>query len=299
MMRLLNSQRRTQVANTAKWAGGRLAVTLHRAFGDRDRDRFGILMYHRVVPHRRDAAPPDTVSPARFRAQLEGLLERDFQFARLGDVVALSERGERMPPRSVVVTFDDGFANVHEHALPVLADLGIPATVFVVTSFIGSSEPFPFDPWAPKARHATASNMWRPLDWAACKELDESGIVDIGSHTHTHADFRGRPEAFEHDVRASLESLQSHLGPGPRAFAFPFGARAFASSELKRAAACAGVTCALTTEIELADPRGDRYAWGRVEAVESDSATVCASKLTGWYNWMGVTRRTFQRVSSR
>jgi peptidoglycan/xylan/chitin deacetylase (PgdA/CDA1 family) len=297
--RLLNKARREQVANAGKRAGGYVAVALHRVLGDHSRGRFGILMYHRVVPHRRESAPPDTVSPARFRAQLEGLLERNFQFASLADVVAASERGEQLPPRTVVVTFDDGFASVHAHALPVLADLGIPATVFIVTSFIGSPEPFPFDPWGQAARGGESSSSWRPLDWAACQELDASGIVDIGSHTHTHADFRGLPDAFEHDVRASLESLREHLGSRPRAFAFPFGTRAFASRELARAAARAGVTCALTTETELADPNGDRYSWGRVEAIETDSAAVCASKLTGWYNWMGVTRRAFQRISAR
>jgi peptidoglycan/xylan/chitin deacetylase (PgdA/CDA1 family) len=299
MTRLLNKGRRAEVANAGKRAGGLVSVTLHRALGDRNRGEFGILMYHRVVPHRRESAPPDTVSPARFRAQLEGLLERGFEFVSLADVVAASERGEQLAPRTVVVTFDDGFANVHEHALPVLADLGIPATVFVVTSFIGSTEPFPFDPWGRKAREIESASVWRPLDWAACRELDDSAIIDVGSHTHTHGDFRGRTDAFEQDVRASLESLHEHLGSRPRAFAFPFGTHAFASHELARAAERAGVTCALTTEIELADPRGDRYAWGRVEAVESDSASVCASKLTGWYNWMGVTRRAFQRISAR
>jgi peptidoglycan/xylan/chitin deacetylase (PgdA/CDA1 family) len=299
MMRLLEPRRRAQLADAGKRAGGYVAFTLHRGLGDRARGRFGILMYHRVVPHRSKAAPPDTVSPARFRAQLEGLLERNFEFTRLADVVAARERNEQLPPRSVVVTFDDGFANVHEHALPVLADLNIPATVFVVTSFIGSAEPFPFDPWGRKVVLTEAASMWRPLDWPACKELEASGVVDIGSHTHTHADFRGRPEAFEEDVRVSLELLRAHLGPGRRAFAFPFGARAFASGDLRRAAEHAGVTCALTTEIELADPRGDQYGWGRVEAIESDSAAVCASKLTGWYDWMGTTRRTFQRIAAR
>jgi peptidoglycan/xylan/chitin deacetylase (PgdA/CDA1 family) len=199
------------------------------------------------------------------------------------------------------VTFDDGFAGVRDHAFPVLADLGVPATVFAATAFIGTSTPFPFDPWG--ARHAatTPPSLWRPLDWPACREMEASGLVSIGSHTHTHRDLRSDPLEFERDVSTSLAVLDEQLGSRARALAYPFGSVAdgFAGPELARAARRAGATCGFTTEYELVDLSSDRFRWGRFECVESDDGATCAAKLAGWYAWMGGVRRGFQRVSSR
>jgi peptidoglycan/xylan/chitin deacetylase (PgdA/CDA1 family) len=302
MTRFLSRHRRDQIANAGKWGGGLTAAALHTAFGDRSRGRFGILLYHRVVPFERSADPPsDSVTPGRFRRQLEGLLQRAYRFAPLSDVVADAARGQAPPRRTVVVTFDDGYDNVREYALPVLRDLDIPASVFVTTAYIGSNEPFPFDPWADRNRGSAPPATWRPLDWEGCTVLAASGLVEVGSHTHTHRDLRADPDAFEQDVRTSLEVLGSRLGAGPRPFAFPYGnvSSGFAGTELVAAARRAGVTCGLTTEIELVDPTRDPFSWGRVEAVESDSPATCAAKLAGWYGWMGYTRRAFQRVASR
>ena len=298
----VSPERRVRLADAGKRAGGNVAAGLNRVFGSRARGRFGILLYHRVVPAPHDGQPPfETVSPAQFRAQVEGLLERGIHFARLADVIDASLRGDSIPPETSVVTFDDGYANVFEYACPILADLGVPATVFVATAYIGSADPFPFDAWTRVRPASVPVETWRPLDWAECEEMQASGLIDIGSHTHTHADFRGRPDAFEQDVSRSLELLERHLGPGPRPFAFPFGnvTKGFAGPELADAARRAGVTCGLTTELELVDAADDPFTWGRVEAVASDTASVCAAKLAGWYGWMGTSRRAFQRLVSR
>ena len=58
-------------------------------------------------------------------------------------LVDLAERGEPVPPKSVVITFDDGYASVYEHAWPMLRQLEIPATIFLASGFIDSRRPFP------------------------------------------------------------------------------------------------------------------------------------------------------------
>jgi peptidoglycan/xylan/chitin deacetylase (PgdA/CDA1 family) len=171
--------------------------------------------------------------------------------------------------------------------------------VFVATAYIGSPDPFPFDRWGRRHTETCPASAWRPLDWSACRELQASGVFEVGTHTHTHGDFRSRPADLEQDVRRSLDLLCDNLGPGPRAFAFPFGTvrAGFAGPELAAAVRRTGATCALTTEIALVDPASDPFEWGRLEAVETDTASVCAAKLAGWYNWMGTARNFFQRVS--
>jgi peptidoglycan/xylan/chitin deacetylase (PgdA/CDA1 family) len=180
----------------------------------------------------------------------------------------------------------------------VLTRLGVPATVFVTTAFLDSTEPFPFDDWGRHHRDQAPPVAWQPLGWAECRELERSGLVEIGTHTHTHRNFKGRPEVFSKDLATSLELLERHLGPGPRTFSFPFGSvrRGFAGPVLVEAAKAAGVTCSLTTEIELADPRASEFGWGRLEVGEHDTGPVVAAKLNGHYAWMGAAREGFRAV---
>ena len=117
--------------------------------------------------------------------------------------------------------------------------------------------------------------------------VDEVGLVDVGSHTHTHADFRGRPDAFEADVRASLAWLDGHFGPGARPFAFPYG-RGHAGhhdDEMMARARRAGVTCALTADGAPVDPRHDPFGWGRFTVYDWDTAATLLARLHGWYHW--------------
>jgi peptidoglycan/xylan/chitin deacetylase (PgdA/CDA1 family) len=291
--------RRQLAADTGKWLGGRVARGLDAALPSRADGRLGMLLYHRV------AAPPPglerptmNVAPDRFAGQLEHLLEAGYRFVTVGDAVAGARAGVPAPPRQAVVTFDDGFGNLHRNVLPVLERLGVPATVFVTTAFLDSGEPFPFDDWGRRHRDQAPPVSWQPLTWSECRELERSGLVEIGSHTHTHRNFKGRPEVFADDLATSLALLERHLGAGPRTFSFPFGSvrRGFAGPELVEVAKAAGVTCSLTTEIELADPRSSEFGWGRLEVGEHDTGAVVEAKLHGHYAWMGAAREGFRAV---
>ena len=137
--------------------------------------------------------------------------------------MACREAGEPIPARVFVVTFDDGYENVYRHAWPILKELSVPATVFVVTSCLDADRPLPFDDWAAAGSAGVPATAWKPLSTAQCAEMIEHGLVEIGSHTHTHADFRGRPEAFRDDLAARWTCCASTLGVEQASFAFPFG----------------------------------------------------------------------------
>ena len=179
-----------------------------------------------------------------------------------------------------VVTFDDGYENVYHNAWPILKELSVPATVFLVTSYLDADRPFASDDWAAAGSAGVPATAWRPLSTAQCAEMIEHGLVEIGSHTHTHADFRGRPEAFRRDLARSLDVLREPLGVAQAPFAFPFG---HAEPELIAAAREAGVTCALTAEPEPVAPQADPFTWGRFTVAGSDTAATLALKLSGWY----------------
>jgi peptidoglycan/xylan/chitin deacetylase (PgdA/CDA1 family) len=186
-----------------------------------------------------------------------------------------------------VVTFDDGYQNVFTQAWPVLRDLRVPATIFVNTAFLDSAAPFPFDKWGLTHRHDAPPDAYLPLTAAQCREMHASGLIDLGAHTHTHQDFRGRPDAFQRDLQTCVELIRESFGIRDATFAFPFGRRrsGYVSDELVAAARQTGVTCGLTTEAELVDPTSDPFSWGRFNVYEFDTGATLAAKLQGWYGW--------------
>ena len=101
-----------------------------------------VIGYHRVVDDVAAAAKTDMQTMLTSRAMLERHIDwigRHFQFVSLDDVGDRIERGEAFPRPAAAVTFDDGYRDVYEHAVPMLKRKGIPATMFVVTDLVGRS----------------------------------------------------------------------------------------------------------------------------------------------------------------
>jgi peptidoglycan/xylan/chitin deacetylase (PgdA/CDA1 family) len=248
----------------------------------------GIVNYHRVawlVPGL--PAPLHNVTPAVFREQLEGLLSRGFTAWPLERLLEHARRQQPVPPKTFVVTFDDGFETVYTEAWPVLRTLEIPASLFVNTAYLDLPGPFPFDEWGVRYHGRSPAEVYRPLTKDQIREMVESGLVTLGAHTHTHQDFRGRPEEMTADIIRSVEYLQRHFGLTEVTFAFPFGSPklGFAGPELVAAARKSGVTCGLTTDPMLVDLKSDPFEWGRFNAFAWDTSASLAAKLNGWYSW--------------
>jgi len=277
---------RTQAGDFARRGIGQLAVGLNGLFGSRAIERFGILVYHRIVAEVPGFAPPFyNVEPKRFSEQLTGLLERHFQFWPLSRVLAAAQRREPLPPRVVVLTFDDAYGNVYTQAWPILKRLELPATVFLATAYLDSDEPFPFDSWGLAHRGLVPTETYRPLKTSECREMAASGLVEIGSHTHTHQDFRGRPDSFRADVSQSVDLLRNRFGTDHVMFCFPWGGvhNGFASDELALAAQEVGVTCGLTTKTAVINHLDSPFKWGRFNVFDWDTGATLAAKLGGWY----------------
>lgn len=259
----------------------RAVVPLQAAFGNRNEHQFGILTYHRVTePIRGVAAPTYHVSPQQLRAQLRGLLDRGFEPWPLRRLIEASRRGDSIPRTAFAVTFDDGYANNWQSAGPILRELNIPATIFLATAYLDADRPFPFDNW-PLAGTAP-SESWRPLTSRECQELFDTGLIDLGSHTHTHQNFAARPDDFADDLQQSLDVLRQRFGVERPLFSFPFGV---CHHELIEAARRSGVVCALTTRPRLVSCGSDPFGWGRFGVTPSDTAATLAAKLGGWYDF--------------
>lgn len=276
-----------------------LPTPLRGLFRPRLTGAFGILMYHRVthrVPGQRP--PTSNVSPPQFRRQLTGLLAKGYCPWPLRRALDAHRAGQSVPRNVFVVTFDDGYANNCTQAWPILRELGVPATIFLATAHLDTDAPFPFEDWEAAGASGVPCDAWRPLTSAECCQMLDGGGIELGAHTHTHEDFRGRPEAFSADLQTSLAVLRDRFGQPDATFAFPFGKRAkgLAGGELREAARRAGVLCALTSENELVLPESDPFDWGRFTASEADDGATLAAKLDGWYSLL---RGGWRRISRK
>lgn len=270
-----------------KPASGWVGHGLNRLLGRRAQGTLGILMYHRVTPRvPRVMAPTWNVEPCCLRRQLQGLAARGYTAWPLRRALEHNATGKPYPSGAYVVTFDDGYENLYHHAWPVLRELNVPATIFLPTAYLDSREPYPFETWSAAGSADVPAESWRPLTTVQCQEMQADGLVEFGSHTHTHADFRGRPADFLADLLTSCRELESRLQCSSPTFAFPFGRRAlgFSGPPLSLAAQEAGVCCALSTESDLAAAGSTPFEWGRFTVTQADTPATLSTKLDGWYS---------------
>jgi peptidoglycan/xylan/chitin deacetylase (PgdA/CDA1 family) len=279
--RLRSAQRRLAI---------QAAASLSAVFGARLKDAFGILTYHRLAEETTGLpAPSWNVTPQRFREQLTGLLARGYQAWPLRCAVQYRLMSKPIPRNVFVVTFDDGYQCVYHNAWPVLCELNVPATIFLATAYLDSSDPFPFDDWS-AAGMSNAIESWQPLTTAQCREMQASGLIELGSHTHQHDNFRGRTQRLQADLVKSLDLLRCRFGLTDATFAFPFGVF---DSEMCALVKGAGLLCALTTQSELVAPESDRFQWGRFTVHEHDNGRTLAAQLAGWFS---LARRIWLRM---
>jgi O-antigen/teichoic acid export membrane protein/peptidoglycan/xylan/chitin deacetylase (PgdA/CDA1 family) len=266
-------------------------------FGSKYADRIGILMYHRVAsPPGRGPAPTWNVSPKQFRKQLTWLIERGYHPMALRKLLRMLKANEPIPPRSFVVTFDDGYENVFRDAFPILLELEVPATIFLATKYLDQDQPFPFDDWELAGSQEVPAATWRPLTTAQCKAMLDSGLVDLGSHTHTHENFLGHPEGFKLDLLLSLQFLADTFGIEDSPFAYPFGV---VDGALAEVVAEQQLCCALGTTPFPAVATASPLTWGRLDASQQGAPWQLAIRLDGWYRLIEESwKRWVQRIPS-
>lgn len=147
---------------------------------------------------------------------LRELLGRGSGHAAVGSSGGERERWPREDKPRVALTFDDGFANFSERALPLLAAFGLPATLFVPPGFLNGDGRHPFG--SPQLAHLAA------LSWSGLFEAVQTGLVDVGSHTYSHRNMLTLSEAeLRLEFGASLFELEQRLQRDVIAVCYPEG----------------------------------------------------------------------------
>jgi peptidoglycan/xylan/chitin deacetylase (PgdA/CDA1 family) len=195
--------------------------------------RLTVLAYHRVVDPER-VAPFDegvrSATPEAFAAQMEWVAS-SFSVVSLADLRAILDGSARCPRRPLLITFDDGYADNYEHAVPVLRRLGLPAVVFAATGAVDSRRPHWWDALAVELRRVPRGLADLPL-------IGPRFMVGTAERRGAHAELRAAMKGVSHQEReAAIARLREMLGPGPE----PDGDGLMITWEQARAMVRAGV----------------------------------------------------------
>lgn len=153
------------------------------------------------------------ISEELFEEHLRYLQKEGYVTLSLAQALADINGAMQTPPRSVLLTFDDGYEDNARIVLPLLQAYGMRATEFVITAYIGQS-----NRWNPRAGYDTDHMTWDDL-----RAWYESGC-DIGGHSHWHFCMtRLSPDELEETVRLNKGMLEKGLGIRLLAFAYPYG----------------------------------------------------------------------------
>ena len=209
-----------------------------------------ILTYHSLD----DSGSVISVSPAAFRTHMQTLRDAGFSGIALGRLLDGWEGTAPLPPRPVVLTFDDAFSNFAESARPTLEACRFGATVFAVAGRCGGTNDWP-------GQLARVPRL-PLLSAAGLRELAAAGF-EIGSHGLTHARLDGLSAAeAEREVAGSRRALEEVVGRPVEVFAYPYGR----GNGAVRAIAAAHYRASCGVELASAHARDDRHRLPRIDA---------------------------------
>jgi len=223
---------------------------------------FPVVMYHAIDCN--DKTTKLSVSPESFARQMEFLHKNNYNVVTLEEAIPYIQKKKKTPPKTLAITFDDGYRNNYICSYPVLKKYNIPATIFVIVKRVG-----------------------KPgyLNWEEIREMSDSGLITIGSHTMSHLWLPDvKAEALQYELRESKRILEEKLGKSVKTLCYPIGAF---DEKVEKAVKEAGYSCAVTTNPGRGTPADDIYAIKRIKISRtSDNMFVFWVETSGIYTWI-------------
>lgn len=168
-----------------------------------------ILMYHSVSYNKVLYA----ISSEKFAWQMAYLKRNGFNVISLARLVNLIKNKKQILPKSVIITFDDGYEDNYLAAWPILKKYNFPATIFLTTGLIGDY------------RHSQSQDiMFKTLNWEQIKEMYNSGLVDFEPHNVNHIKLaKLSKEEAKGEILDSRQIIEENLNKKCLFFCYPYG----------------------------------------------------------------------------
>lgn len=233
-----------------------------------------VLMYHHVNPE----GSFINVRPGLFESQIKYLQESGYTSLNTTDLLEIFNGTRNPPDRPVVITFDDGWLDNWLFAFPILKKCGMKAIIFVVTSLIPEKgKRMRSDEGTVKGLPAhkecqqmvdSGSAQEVMLSWEEITEMENTGLIDIQSHTHTHqrwdklyTDNKERMKTLNEELKISKEIIEKRLNKQCDALCWPWGKY---NDEYIEAARSSGYNLLFTTEKGTNTPATGKWKIKRI-----------------------------------
>jgi peptidoglycan/xylan/chitin deacetylase (PgdA/CDA1 family) len=257
-----------------------------------DAQRVTVLMYHRVGEALNDWERRYCIAPDRFASHMKALQRRGMNPCTVEDFVAWLGGQAALPDGAFVLTFDDGFLGVYEHAFPVLSAMGWPATVFLVSGLLGKQ-----DQWT--ASENPGGKTYPLLGLREINEMARAGF-SFHSHSRTHPDLRALPRhLLTEELAGARHDLEDLLGRAVPCLAYPYGR--FDETVLEATRAC-GYAAAFSTQPGFNRRDVDPYRIRRLDIYGTDTASALLRKVALGSNdgsWWHSVRYYGERAAAR
>jgi peptidoglycan/xylan/chitin deacetylase (PgdA/CDA1 family) len=241
-----------------------------------------VLMYHSID----DSSSVVSISPTVFEWQMRWISDHGYQVLPLRQVVEKIKNGVGFPQTTISITFDDGYESVYQNAFPTLVRFGFPATIFLVSGYVGQINNWPGQP--------TSISQLTLANWDQIREMDQHNI-EFGSHTISHPRLDQIPlEDARVEICNSKTIIEQKLGHAIDLFAFPYGKynpTVLAEVENFYAGAC-------STELGLVSSRSKPFELERLEMFYLRDPLVFRSITRPLLNPYLSTRRWLRALTS-
>jgi peptidoglycan/xylan/chitin deacetylase (PgdA/CDA1 family) len=216
-------------------------------------------MYHSIAEAPPRATRRLSVTPEVFAAQLQRLACLGYATLTLTELGARLDSGADLPERAVALTFDDGYADFYDNALPMLQRHDFTATVFVTTG------------WLDDAGASAGRPLDRMLSCGQIREIVAAGM-EIGAHSHSHAQLdRLSPGELAKELLDSKELLERVTGVPVHSFAYPYG---YSNNGVRAAVGATGYRYAVVVANACVQTPADPLALPRLTIRRSTSITT-------------------------
>ncbi|MGI9066484.1 MAG: polysaccharide deacetylase family protein [Pyrinomonadaceae bacterium] len=277
-----------KIATSATWVATRQ---------DRRKGRMvpPVLCYHRVLPEVAGTSdPPDySVTPQQFAAQMSLLNDEGFTSLTLDEYFEAASGLRELPSRSVLVTFDDGFADNYSVAWSIARRFGVKINLFICTGLLAGERVPAFAENNARAQLSRKKfpEHWLPLSWEQLREMRAGGVA-IGFHSHHHRNLgrMSEPE-IACDASEGISIFREHLEEAPRFFAFPFGHYGSYPKAAIDILTAQGIKMFFTTELGRTPVGRGGGLFSRIVIHSEDNLSSFRRKLFGGYDWVGRLRR--------
>lgn len=191
-----------------------------------------VLNYHRVDSGIRHSL---VVPPEEFKKQMQYLHDEGYHTITLDELYEYVTKGTQLPDKPVLITFDDGYIDNYQYAMPILKEYNMKATLFMITGSIGEN---------------------RFVNLEQLKEMQANGI-DIQSHTVNHKDLRNMPlQQVRDELISSKAVLEDRMKHPVRYIAYPGG---FANKDIDTIAEESGYRMAFNVKAGNVEPGQDLF----------------------------------------